>query len=303
MASTYIVKKNQNIYDVAVQIYGSIEGLFDLLISNEGLTVNTDLVAGQELKYHDIFIQNQSILNTLKEEGITLANGKVKEYIAVSYGNAQLVMAAVGTEGKEISIKIKGGGQITVEWGDGTYTDNNLQIVDSVTLSHTYSDTGIYRVVVFGDSNLTALDVRGTNGSVFIQKCNESLVSYSENRDNIKEGTIRLFGPQMRQMVLQNKVLFDTTCLEKLDLTYLDLTGATFEGNSIYEYMLSRKENSATLSGGEIHLSEIAVDTATIEVIYDMVNDPDYGEKWIVYVDDTVFKKDGFDYFNNFPLS
>ena len=201
---------------------------------------------------------------------------------------------------KEISIKIKGGGQITVEWGDGTYTDNNLQIVDSVTLSHTYSDTGIYRVVVFGDSNLTALDVRGTNGSVFIQKCNESLVSYSENRDNIKEGTIRLFGPQMRQMVLQNKVLFDTTCLEKLDLTYLDLTGATFEGNSIYEYMLSRKENSATLSGGEIHLSEIAVDTATIEVIYDMVNDPDYGEKWIVYVDDTVFKKDGFDYFNNF---
>ena len=33
--NTYIVKSGQNLFDVAITLYGSIEGVFDLLISNK----------------------------------------------------------------------------------------------------------------------------------------------------------------------------------------------------------------------------------------------------------------------------
>ena len=49
----YTVKPNQNLFDVALHLYGSIEGLFDLLISNPELNMTSDLVYGQELIYHE----------------------------------------------------------------------------------------------------------------------------------------------------------------------------------------------------------------------------------------------------------
>ena len=42
----HIVKPNQNIFDVAIERYGSIEGVFDLLISNDWLDMSTDLTPG-----------------------------------------------------------------------------------------------------------------------------------------------------------------------------------------------------------------------------------------------------------------
>ena len=33
----YKVRSGQNIYDVALTLYGSVEGIFDLLVSNEWL--------------------------------------------------------------------------------------------------------------------------------------------------------------------------------------------------------------------------------------------------------------------------
>ena len=48
----YVVKPNQNLFDVALHLYGSIEGIFDLLISNPELNMASDLTYGQELEYH-----------------------------------------------------------------------------------------------------------------------------------------------------------------------------------------------------------------------------------------------------------
>ena len=38
----YIVKPNQNLFDVALHIYGSIEGLYEILITNEVLNMNSE---------------------------------------------------------------------------------------------------------------------------------------------------------------------------------------------------------------------------------------------------------------------
>ena len=45
----YKVKRNQNIFDVAVSIHGSIEGIFDLLINNPNLSFHSQLEEGEEI--------------------------------------------------------------------------------------------------------------------------------------------------------------------------------------------------------------------------------------------------------------
>jgi hypothetical protein len=50
--SKAIVTEGQSIYDVALQEYGSAEAVFDLLKDNN-LTLDTTLVAGQELSINE----------------------------------------------------------------------------------------------------------------------------------------------------------------------------------------------------------------------------------------------------------
>lgn len=303
MASTYTVKRNQNIYDVAVQIYGSVEGLFDLLISNEGLAMDSELKEGQELVYHPVFIQNHSMLNKFASEKITLANGLAKEIPVINLNNVQFVMGVQARKNVTERMKIEGDGPIVVDWGDSVFEVNSLPKNNKVTFTHLYTSTLMFKLFVSSDNPITALDIRGISGRIYLQECLNSLTSYAESKDNIEEGCIGLIGNQLKRLTLINKPDFNAMCLERFDLSYLNLTGASFKDTSITDYIRSRQTGGATLEGGEIHLSEAFVPKETIEAVYDLVNDEQYGDKWIVFIDDTVFKKDGFDYFMNFPLS
>lgn len=303
MASTYTVKRNQNIYDVAVQIYGSVEGLFDLLISNEGLAMDSELKEGQELVYHPVFIQNHSMLNKFANEKITLANGLAKEIPVINLSNVQFVMGVQARKNVTERMKIEGDGPIVVDWGDSVFEVNSLLENNMVTFIHLYTSTLMFKLFVSSDNPITALDIRGMAGRIYLQECLNSLISYAESKDNIEEGCIGLIGNQLKRFALINKPDFNAMCLERFDLSYLNLTGASFKDTSITDYIRSRQTGGAALEGGEIHLSEAFVPKETIEAVYDLVNDEQYGDKWIVFIDDTVFKKDGFDYFMNFPLS
>ena len=54
--ATYKVLNNQNIWDISLLLYGSIEGAFDLFISNPSLSMTTELKAGDLLEYHEDFV-------------------------------------------------------------------------------------------------------------------------------------------------------------------------------------------------------------------------------------------------------
>ena len=52
----YKVKRNQNIFDVAVSTHGSIEGIFDLLINNPDLSFHSQLKEDEEIYWDEEFI-------------------------------------------------------------------------------------------------------------------------------------------------------------------------------------------------------------------------------------------------------
>ena len=76
----YKVKRNQNIFDVAVSTHGSIEGIFDLLINNPDLSFHSELKEGEEIYWDEEFIIYDSIVNTLQTEHIVPANGERHVY-------------------------------------------------------------------------------------------------------------------------------------------------------------------------------------------------------------------------------
>ena len=60
----YKVRNNQNIFDVAIAIYGSIEGIFDLLVNNPDLSFDSVLNGGQELYWDEDFVVYDTIVNS-----------------------------------------------------------------------------------------------------------------------------------------------------------------------------------------------------------------------------------------------
>ena len=71
----YKVKRNQNIFDVAVSTHGSIEGIFDLLINNPDLSFHSQLKEDEEIYWDEEFIIYDSIVNTLQSEHCTGKRG------------------------------------------------------------------------------------------------------------------------------------------------------------------------------------------------------------------------------------
>ena len=79
---TYIVKTGENILDIALKLYGGIEGLFDLLASNgdainqTGLSLNDTLESGMKLTYTDNFLVNPNIKNWMDKNNVKIRNGE-----------------------------------------------------------------------------------------------------------------------------------------------------------------------------------------------------------------------------------
>lgn len=76
--SKYVTKTGQNLYDVALTLYGSVEGIFDLLVSNENISLGAVLPKGTELEYHKDFMLNKDIAGWLTDNKVNVKNGSYK---------------------------------------------------------------------------------------------------------------------------------------------------------------------------------------------------------------------------------
>lgn len=59
----YIVKEGQNIFDVVLQNYGTLDELFSIFTNNAALTINTDLTALQEVVINTEITGNLTVKN------------------------------------------------------------------------------------------------------------------------------------------------------------------------------------------------------------------------------------------------
>lgn len=165
--ATYKVKLGQNIWDVAMQLYGSVEGILDLLISNDWLDMTTDLEVGMDLEYHDYYIVNDEVKKGIEENKYLVANSERKVYHREPSGTLAFIIAVADEDERYVSFGVSGSGTMVIDWDD----NSPLQ---EVTLGVARKDIGHYfdnkttkrRVKVYGSWSLTMFDASEVPGVV-----------------------------------------------------------------------------------------------------------------------------------------
>ena len=150
----YKVKRNQNIFDVAVSTHGSIEGIFDLLINNPDLSFHSQLKEDEEIYWDEEFIIYDSIVNTLQSEHIVPANGERHVYHKSTTASLRCVVY-ISPKEASIALQMAGDGNLIVDWGDNSD-------LETITLSPTLQKyvhffdnyTDERSIKLYGDFNL-----------------------------------------------------------------------------------------------------------------------------------------------------
>ena len=118
----YKVIAGQNIYDIALHIYGSIEGIVDLMMCNTDLSLDTTLKVGDELIYSDDFIINADVVAYNEMHGIVPSNGEHHVYPKV-FTRPLAVAFSLPTQTLSVQCSVSGVGTLEIDWGDNSDTE------------------------------------------------------------------------------------------------------------------------------------------------------------------------------------
>lgn len=72
------VLQNQTLIDIALQVYGSVEGVYTLAVEN-GINVTDDIAEGDQLNYDIANIVNKNTVSYLKNNQIYPATGSSRD--------------------------------------------------------------------------------------------------------------------------------------------------------------------------------------------------------------------------------
>ena len=163
----YKVQGGQNIWDIAILLYGSIEGAFDLFMSNPKLNMTTDLKTGDILEYHEQFVINQSIVDAIISNDYLPANSERRVYFKDVQAPLR-VFVKIPEKENEVSFIVAGDGQMIIDWGD----NSNLQTInlttEEIVLVHAFDNkVDKRRMKIYGDFSLSRLNLTGFKGSLY----------------------------------------------------------------------------------------------------------------------------------------
>lgn len=162
----YVVTNGQNLYDVALHIYGSVEGIVDLMMNNTGLSLADRLRAGDELVYTDDFIINADVVAYNRQHGIVPSNGERQVY--PRYFTLPLVSAFhLANTQTSVSFSASGTGRMEIDWGDNSIVET-LELDRSLrTYMHIFDNEtgGVRRVRWFSEASFIHLDISGLQSS------------------------------------------------------------------------------------------------------------------------------------------
>lgn len=238
----YSVIAGQNIFDVALHLYGSIEGIVDLMMNNPDLSLATTLAVGQELVYTDGFVINADVVAYNAARGIVPANGE--HHVYPKYPEGQLSVefhlpAAI----LNVSCTASGTGSLEIDWGDNSEIEKIELRNARLHLSHTFDNT-----------------IRKTRRIRWYSRAEFKTLDWS----GLQPDSIFLFHPlRVEELTLQNASV-SLEGLRLLDGTYsLSLTGISTADLT----PLAGFRDLMTLNLGEGHLKPDVEDAFLYEIV------------------------------------
>lgn len=288
----YKVTPNQNIWDVALLLYGTIEGVFDLLISNPQLNMTTDLISGMELEYHDYFIINNNVVSRLKKEQLTPANGQRHVY---NKKTKQPLVFVCGLPANQNSadFTVCGDGVMVIDWGDNTDLESIRLTSTPQRLLHYFDNVvDIRRIKVYGVFNLLTFDTSLLKGDIYTIRPVVVDEFISRANGNSLKGLF-LFNGTVK-IDLQTMVISDLSPIYDMSLQELNLLQVKFTDVSVLDNYLSHIANNY----GNRRDCTVYLDTEPTQIgmnaIQTIINEPTWNQagKWKFIINDIVYTKE-----------
>lgn len=241
----YKVAGGQNLLDVALHLYGTVEAVIDLMLNNPKLSFDTELKVGDTLIYSDDFVIRADVVSSLKESGIVPANGMRNVFYRRAEGVPVLVVRTLpGAE--SFCFDVSGDGEMMIDWGDHSDLQRIALSADQRRVAHYFDDRmKAYRVVRFyGKFNVNMLDAS------LLEGCDVFVISpLTVDRFVLQRPVASLdFLCLLRgtyDVRLSGQRIGDLSPIREMkELMKLDLRGADFENGVLDEYLVYLAKNN-----------------------------------------------------------
>ena len=227
MIKTYVTKTGQNLYDICMTLYGSVEGMLDLLVCNTSLditeygpselqgkplTLSTTLSRGIKLKYHTELNINDTVLNRVGENTLSFKNGEHSLDIT-EIDPSQIIMVV---DQRGIISTIKASvlvGSVYIDWGDFSNVDI-ISTSDTVELEHVYHSSGPHNIKIYSDTVIfKTLDISKINGVAY-PTAEIRAAEYIPNTDNDDLNHLIIVNPEEGGWFILDKTPIDTAYIK-----------------------------------------------------------------------------------------
>lgn len=231
----YEAKIDQTIFDIAVQLYGSIEGAFDLLMSNPGLSINDDIPRGTTLNYHENFIINQEISKTLQTSPPSSVPHNVYYKTPTSPCVMLVMVPSILNSG---SFSVSGDGEMVIDWGDNSALESIVLSSQTKTIEHYYDNTlhiASRMIRVYGYFNIQHIDLSNMNGEFYPTR--EIVVDeFSYNKYSGSMWGVMLF-KGLNVLRLTHSMISTLDPISGLNLQILDLSNSIISEQEFESYL------------------------------------------------------------------
>ena len=254
----YRVIAGQNLYDIALHIYGSIEGIVDLMMCNTDLSLDTTLKVGDELIYSDDFVINADVVAYNEMHGIVPSNGEHHVYPKI-FTKPLAVAFSLPTELLNVQCSVSGIGTLEIDWGDNSDTEIVALTDKPRILKHTFASKvrKRRRIRWFTDAYLKQVDwSRLKPNSVAILR----LLPIEEL--TIKDATLTLDSLQMVTGIYSLNLSGLTSgnlkpLVECRELMELNLTDARIKPTVLDEWLIAMVERYGNRRNCEVTLTAV----------------------------------------------
>jgi hypothetical protein len=235
---SYKVIAGQNIYDVALHVYGSVEGITDLLANNESLSLEDDLQAGDMLFYTDGYRINKEVVAYYQTHGITPASGELHVY-PKSFSLPLTVELYLSHEAISTGFTVSGHGKLEIDWGDNSAAEVVTADGNPVRLNHLFDSPvgGKRKVSLYMEGRFQSLDFSELRLSelyilrpVYVERFVLKNAALSIESLPLLSGVFELCLDGLKTEVL-------TPLLELKGLMLLSLCGTVFRQPAIDDYL------------------------------------------------------------------
>ena len=296
----YKVTTGQNIYDVSLHIYGSIEGIVDLLINNETLSLSTELHSGDELIYTDDFVINADVVAYNRVNEITPAAGERSVYHK-RFNYPKVIELHTSNLLTSVSFSIYGRGVVEMDWGDNSRVETILLTSELRVITHTFNSQieQERRVYFYGDFEVQRADFTLLHPlSIYFMRP-LSVEDFTLNSSSVKIDFISLFRGTYALNLSACSVVDLAPALSQKGLHTLNLTSSIFSSEALDNFLIGlvtqhdqRRSCNITLTTqptGEYQ--QRSPPTTGMEAVWTLTHEPAWNESgfWSITIHNTTY--------------